>query len=191
MADFLRRHYWGVNLVVIAALAGLGAHAARHILEARFVPVTLPSARPAAVQPPPVEARDKAGHALFANNIFCSTCPPPGPAAGPGGDAREAQSRLPVTLVGTLITPEAIRSVAVIRDSGPGPAPDPDGGRLFPVAAYRPGDRVAGYAAVVERVDARRVYLRVNGRLEYLDLPTAPPPRKGAHRPTRSPRGAI
>lgn len=52
MADFLRRHFWGVELVVIGVLAGLGAHAARHVLEARFLPDAMASSRPTAGHAP-------------------------------------------------------------------------------------------------------------------------------------------
>ena len=202
MGDVLRRRFWVVNLIVIGAVAGLGAHAVRQALEAGFVPEPIPARLAAGRAAAPARADAKAGRGMLAHNIFCSTCAPLEPDGDPGGEgeAREAQSHLPVTLVGTLVTPEAIRSVAVIRDRGAAPSPEADGARLFPVAAYRPGDRVAGYPAVVERVDARRVYLRVNGRLEYVDLLAPSPARKEPGRgysrgrgadPRRAPRGAI
>jgi hypothetical protein len=186
VAGFLRRRFWVVNLVVIGSVAALAAHAVRQVLE----PVDEPAAlRPTIGAPPPDVGGTKAGRGILAHNIFCSTCPPPGPDEGV---VREAQSRLPVMLVGTLVTPEALRSVAVIRDRGPAPARQPEGASArYPVAAYRPGDRVAGYQAVVERIDARRVWLRVNGRLEYVDLLAPAPPGRGAPRPTRAPRRAI
>jgi general secretion pathway protein C len=167
----LRQSFWVVHGIVIAICAMFAGSAVAHLLAASFL------------GPPPARAprlgrhnaefreprRSKEGTPTLARNIFCSGCAPAPKdkeLGGPSDDNSPRPTTLPIELVSTMIAPDDDRwSMAILRDLGT-PQKDP--------GMYNKGAKVAG--ARVLKVLPRRVYLRHDERIEYVDLegPTAP-----------------
>jgi len=196
----LQRHYWVVTLLVLAGGAFFAARATVHLVAGQYlVGAPLPATWTVRQAPRRAAAtgHGKSTTAILERNIFCSTCPPiiqdRGEPAGDDEAGKEIPSTLPLELVATLTSSRATWEVAIIKDKGGGEQSAGRGRprRIYPSAAYRTGERLAGYDAEVERIDERRVYLAVADHLEYLDLlkpekaaaGRAPAPRRPAPRP--------
>lgn len=180
MDVLLKKYFWVVNLVVVAICAGFGGRAAAHLIEGAFLAGDdMPAAPRHAALPPVAQVHDKGGDDILKRNVFCSGCAPiiAQPVAS-GPESNEPQkSALQLELVSTMVCPsDQTWSMAVIRDLST-KEKDP--------AMYNRGMKVGTTDATVVAVVQRRVYLRNQGRLEYLELdggPT-PPPRVAVNVP--------
>ncbi|MBI5479180.1 MAG: hypothetical protein HY906_10005 [Deltaproteobacteria bacterium] len=179
MIDLVKRYYWGLNLLVIGVSAYFAARASLHVVEAKFLlgegPQKTSHLRRAAMSPPKM-AHSKETRAILERNMFCSDCPPIIPRdRGPDGDDKKGQeikSNLPLQLVATLVSIDPEWSFAVIKDTQGREVAD-DKGRMvkvFPFAMYSRGHRISNHDAQLDRVEERRVYLKVADHLEYVDL---------------------
>jgi len=197
--DIVKRYYWGLNLLVIGTSAYFAARATLHLVEANFLLGEGPERgrvvrrlAPKAARP----GRTKDTKAILERNMFCSDCPPIIPKdRGPDKDGvagQEIKSNLPLMLVATMVSTDPEWSFAVIKDTQGREVEDDQGQRVkvFPFAMYSQGRTVAPHAAVVDRIEERRVYLKVADHVEYIDLhgtggkektltSTRPPPRPG------------
>jgi general secretion pathway protein C len=178
--DLLKRYYWGLNLLVIGVSAYFAARASLHVVEAKFLlgegQQKASHARRASALPPPKVAHSKETRAILERNMFCSDCPPFFPRdKGPDGDptkGQEIKSNLPLALVATLVSTDPAWSFAVIKDTQGRETTDEKGKqvKVFPFAMYARGNRVSHHDATLDRVEERRVYLKVADHVEYLDL---------------------
>jgi len=179
--DLVKRYYWGLNLLVIGVSAYFAARATLHVAEANFLlgdgPQKAGAVRRAASSlPPPKIAHSKETRAILERNMFCSDCPPIfSRDKGPDGDDRKGQeikSNLPLALIATMTSTDPEWSFAIIKDTQGREVTDDKGQRVkvFPFAMYSRGRQVSNHEAVVDRVEERRVYLKVADHLEYLDL---------------------
>ena len=173
MAVVRRRSFWVMNVVVVGLCAGLAGRAAGHLVEGTVDDSTAAMAarhRPLPAEPPP---HSKDGDQIVARNVFCSGCTPvkrddkhPEP-VGPSA------TTLPLELISTMIVPSDDRySMAIIRDLST-KQKDP--------GLFNKGATIGATGAEVVEVRAKRVFLRVGERIEYLALdadvaPAATPP---------------
>jgi general secretion pathway protein C len=178
--DLLKRYYWGLNLLVIGTSAYFAARAGLHLVEANFLLGDGPQkgriTRRAVPPKTPKLAHSKDTRAILERNMFCSDCPPLIPKdKGPetdGNAGQEIKSNLPLMLVATMVSTDPDWSFAVIKDTQ-GREVENDKGekvKVFPFAMYSRGRTISPHAAVVERVEERRVYLKVADHVEYIDL---------------------
>jgi general secretion pathway protein C len=160
----LRRNFWIVHGIVIAICAALAGRAAAHLLSTSLL-ATAPAPQRARRAPPaPEKPRNKDGATTLARNIFCSGCAPAPKEQETGGGGADDNAPRPTTLslelVSTLIMPEDERwSMAILRDLST---------REKDPVMYNKGASIAG--AKVLKVLPRRVYLRHDGHIEYVDL---------------------
>jgi general secretion pathway protein C len=179
VTNVLERYFWVVPLLTVGASAAFAARASMHLLEARYLPNEPPPARSAArpvLPSPPRPPRSKDATGILARNMFCSQCPPIlGEDHGPARDesaGQEIKSTLPLQLVATVTATEPQWSFALLRDTQGREVQNARGQmvKIFPMARYVPGSEVVDHAAVVERIEDRRVYLKVADHLEYLEI---------------------
>jgi len=179
--DLVKRYYWGLNLLVIGVSAYFAARATLHVAEANFLLGDGPQKagamrRGISSLPPPKIAHSKETRAILERNMFCSDCPPIfSRDKGPDGDDRKGQeikSNLPLALIATMTSTDPEWSFAIIKDTQGREVTDDKGQRVkvFPFAMYSRGRQVSNHEAVVDRVEERRVYLKVADHVEYLDL---------------------
>jgi general secretion pathway protein C len=173
MEILLKKYFWVVNLVVVAICAIFAGRAATHFVEGAWLAgddqrPTLGARRP---PPPPAKTHSKEADEIIKRNVFCSGCaPPPPPSNDNAPQSNEPQkTSLSLELVSTMVCPTDEQwSMAVIRDLST-KEKDP--------AMYNRGRTVASTGATVVKVVNKRVYIRNNGRLEYLEMEgSAPPP---------------
>ena len=178
MDVFVKKYFWVVNLVVIAACATLGGRAGAHLITgmALLPSEDAPSPSRRAFVPPPEPMRSKDVDSIVHRNVFCSACKPiqmqgDQPAAEtPSGPQPPQRTSLNLELISTMVVPSDERwSMAVIRDNS---SKDKD------PAMYAAGSKLPGSNAEILRVIEKKVYLRNDGRIEYLELEGAnsPPP---------------
>jgi type II secretory pathway component PulC len=172
-----------LRIFVVAACAALLGRALAHLIEGsslfgRHGPAAVAVAppRPTRAHPLPGDARtSRDGAAIIGRNVFCSGCVPPRgqELVGP------RRTTLPLHLVATMVCPSDPRwSRGVIVDLST---------RDLEPRMYPQGSALARGHATVVRVVNGRVYLLVDGRLEYLDLvgpATAIPVVSDGSRPT-------
>jgi hypothetical protein len=178
--DLIKRYYWGLNLLVIGVSAYFAARASLHVVEAKYLlgegSQKASLSRRGAVAPTPKVAHSKETRAILERNMFCSDCPPIIPRDhGPDGDptkGQEIKSNLPLALVATLVSTDPEWSFAVIKDTQGREVTDDKGKqvKVFPFAMYSRGRKVSTHDATLERVEERRVYLKVSDHVEYIDL---------------------
>lgn len=198
MDVILKKYFWVVNLVVIALCAGLAGAAASHLIEqgwllgAEEAQQASLAARPHAPPPAPEKVHAKDDELIIKRNVFCSQCKPPEPEqveGDAGGGSREiTKSTLPLELVATMwVEKDPAWSMAVIRDTA---------SKEKDAHMYNAGKILHGTTVVVARVDPHKVYLRNNGRYEFLEIdganaakPAAPPPPDPT--PAAAPGSAI
>src|SRR6185503_2092391 len=108
MDVLLKKHFWVVNLVVVAICAAFGGRAAAHLIEGAFLAGDdMPSAPHHAAPPPVAKVHDKSGDDILKRNVFCSGCAPivAEPVAD-GPQSNEPQkSSLQLELVSTMVCP--------------------------------------------------------------------------------------
>lgn len=173
MDVLLKKYFWLVNLGVIAVCAGLAGATASHVVEQNWLlgaeeNQQLAQVRPHA-PPPPEKVHSKDDELVIKRNLFCSTCAPvvekPPEEQGEGGAPAKkpiVKSSLSLELVATMWVEGDDRwSMAVIRDTA---AKEKD------ARMYNKGKLIDGTTVEVLRVDPRRVYLRNNGGIEYLEI---------------------
>lgn len=178
MDVILKKYFWVLNLVVIGVCAGFAGRAASHVLEGAYLaaedpkPPTRRSSSSA-----PVKTRTKDTEDLVKRNVFCSGCMPAVPVdnkAAPTSNEPQKTS-LQLELISTMVVPsDPIWSVAVIRDLA---------GKEKETGAFYKDKKIFATDAIVEAVQRKRVYLRNQGRLEYLELDGATPPAAAAASP--------
>ena len=191
MEVLLKKHFWVVNLVVIAVCGIFAGRAAAHFLEGAYLAgddshaLIVPRRQPLTVQ----KAHGKEPDEIVKRDVFCSGCtppPPPTPVAGGGADSNnsDVKSTLALELVSTMVCPSDEKwSMAVIRDLST-KEKDP--------AMYNRGAKIGTTAATVVKVLTKRVYLRNQGRLEYLELEgAAPPTTVASNLPPPPPPGGL
>lgn len=147
----------------VTLCAALGAQAAAHLVEARYL-ADASKAAPArlaradlAPRAPAAARHSKRGEGLAARNIFCADCAPLSDA--PLGSAHLSS----LMLVATNISDDAARSFASIADLASGTQ-----------GSYRVGDPVRG-VGTVSAVRFRSVEVTLaDGRVERLSLDAAP-----------------
>jgi general secretion pathway protein C len=174
MEILLKKYFWVVNLMVVATCAVLAGRAGAHLLEGSWLAGedSPASAQRRSTPPPPAKAHGKDTDEIVRRNLFCSGCAPPPPpvetgATGPSSNEPQ-KSALSLELVSTMVCPtDDDWSMAVIRDLST-KEKDP--------AMYKKGLPIASTGATVFKVVNKRVYIRNNGRLEYLEMEGAPPP---------------
>jgi len=176
MDVILKKYFWVLNLAVIGVCAGFAGRAASHVLEGAYLagddpkPPTRRSTSSA-----PVKTRTKDTEDLVKRNVFCSGCTiaPPVDTKATGPASNEPQkSTLQLELISTMVVPsDPIWSVAVIRDLA---------GKEKETGAFYKDKKIFATDAIVEAVQRKRVYLRNQGRLEYLELDGAAPPAAAA-----------
>jgi general secretion pathway protein C len=177
--DLVKRYYWGLNLLVIGVSSYFAARASLNVVEAKYLLGDGPQKASLArrtTPPSPKLAHSKETRAILERNMFCSDCPPIlSRDRGPDGDKdkdREIKSTLPLQLVATLVSTDPEWSFAVIKDTQGREVTDDKGKqvKVFPFAMYSRGRKVSSHDAVLDRVEERRVYLKVADHVEYIDL---------------------
>ncbi len=183
----LKRYFWVYTLSVIGMSAAFAGRTASHLVtQAWLAPSEEGSPTVRRGFPPPEKTRSKDVEAMVKRNVFCSSCAPITPASDePQAEQADSnaprKSDLPVELVSTMVVPcpenepspceDEKWSMAVIRDTST-KEKDP--------ALYRRGMALPGGSAVVVWVIEKKVYVRNNNRLEYLEMEGAAPPPKPA-----------
>jgi hypothetical protein len=126
MQATLKKYFWTVNLVVVAAGAGFAAMATNHCLEAAYLSdgAEAQKPKPVAVRAPavPEQQRSKRGAPLAERNMFCSTCQPAGAEPivdeGPMVDSvTPPATALPLRLIATHVAYREARSLATIHNT--------------------------------------------------------------------------
>ncbi len=184
MIDLVKKYFWGLNLIVIAVSAYFAARASLHVFEGAFLPDDAPAKgtlgrRPTAGASPTAKLpKSKETRGILERNMFCSDCPPiiPKETVATADQPGESKTTLPIQLVATMISNDPEWSFAVIKDTG-GREVDDDKGqkvKIFPFAIYSRGRKLEGHEATIDRVEERRVYLKVSNHVEYADLQGAP-----------------
>jgi general secretion pathway protein C len=170
MNVLLRRHFWVVHLLVTGLCAGLLGRAASHAVEGAFLiggetPVNPTFRRN--VAPAPAKKGTEADE-IVRRDVFCSGCvavakgPETPGAPGTGPVSNEAvKTSLQIELVSTMISDDQAWSMAVLRDLS---TKEKDS------EMFNRGKKIFTTTAVVKEVQARRVYLDHEGKVEYLDL---------------------
>ena len=186
METLLRKYLWALDLAVVVLVALFSARATGVMIESALIRQTPPPKRVvhASAAPVPQTVYTKDTLEILKRNIFCSTCPSlleePKKDDDPGTPAVEAPVRtnLPLRLMAVMYSPpphDPRWSMAVIRDTT-----DQSAG------PYGVGSKIRG--ATVEDIQETRVYLRNQGKAEFLDLvdkgPPPAPPGQPAPPPT-------
>jgi len=191
METLLRKYIWALDLLVVVLVAMFSARATGVMVESVLIQKTPPPKRVvhAAYAQTPQTVYSKDTMEILKRNIFCSTCPslieePKKEEDGSGPPAPEQPTRtnLPLRLMAVMYSPppgDPRWSMAVIRDTT-----DQSAG------PYGVGMKVRG--AVVEDIQETRVYLRNQGKAEFLDLvdkgpPPAPPGQPAPPAPAPAP----
>ena len=156
--DFFRRHFYLVNLALVATCSSIGGLVVSNILEGYLI--SPPPKKKARRRTPrrkkkPKKKLYKSRYKIARRNIFCSNCEP----------TKEVEKKetavasvMDAKLLVTLVSPDDPNwSMAAIRLKEPA--------RVMMVTV---GQKVGD--AEITRVETRRVELRRNGRLEYLEL---------------------
>ena len=192
MDVILKKYFWVVNLAVIALCAALGGSAAAHLIEqgwllgAEEAQQAAAAARPH-VAPAPVEkVHSKDDELVIKRDVFCSQCAPPPPEDEAGGAEQSheiTRSSLPLELVAVMwVENDPTWSMAVIRDTG---------SKEKDARMYNAGKLIDGTTVSVARVDPRKVYLKNNGRFEYLEIEGGPAVAKPAAVADATPPPAV
>jgi general secretion pathway protein C len=182
MDVFVKKYFWVVNLAVIAACATLGGRAGAHLITGMALLPSGDAPPPARRFAPPSEpVRTKDVESIVHRNVFCSACKPLAvqgenvAVETPSGPQPPQRTGLNLELVSTMVVPSDERwSMAVIRDLS---SKDKE------AAMFAMGSKLPGGAAEVLRVIERKVYLRNEGRIEYLELEGANNPNPVAATP--------
>ncbi|MCU0620048.1 MAG: hypothetical protein MUC69_00940 [Gemmatimonadales bacterium] len=180
MLELLQRYYWAFTLLTIAACSAFAGHAAVHLAEgALLANEPAPSPQPRGMPAPTPSwqpGHSKETTAILRRNIFCSSCPPildgDTRVAADDDDGKEIESSLPFKLVATITSPDPEANFAFVRTTEGLETRNARGQvvRVYPLSMVVPGRTLPDRAAVVERIEERRVYLKVNNHLEYLDI---------------------
>src|SRR5262245_16585194 len=174
MEVLLKRYFWLVHLFVVGVCALLSGRAASHILEGAYLvggdSMTIPY-RPSQV-PSTAKINSKDPDSIIKRNLFCSGCSAAvlseGASTAPTSNERRKTS-LQLELISTMVCRDDDKwSVAVIRDLS---TQEKDS------EMYAQGKAIAHTGALVEKVVSRRVYLRHDGRREYLEFEGGAPTR--------------
>ncbi len=112
LQDLIKRHFWAVGAITVAACAFFGGKAASHYVEGRFLTDAAKAPKIDAITRAPVQssaARSKSGAPLGDRNIFCSECLPPVPVAAttqPGDGSTVPSTSEPLQLIATSVHPK-------------------------------------------------------------------------------------
>jgi general secretion pathway protein C len=184
MDVLLKKYFWVINLVVIGICAAFAGRAAAHFIEGAYLSGSddaskfLSSRRPP--PPPPAKLHSKDNDVIVKRDVFCSGCTPvevkpPQPGTDSGPQSADVKTSLQIELVSTMVCPSDEQwSMAIIRDLT---TKEKDPGM------YNHGAIVGNTGATVYRVLTKRVYIKNQGRLEYLELDGSAPPPAAAPQP--------
>jgi len=193
MQEIVKRYFWIVVALTVAASAIFAAKLANNVAEAKFLPDAKRGPKVAAAAPSPAAPaafRTKDGKPLVDRNMFCSTCLPPVPVAavdtGPVDPNTVPMTSLPLLLVATHVPEKrfAKDAFATVLNTG-----------TQKQGAYWIDDEIPGAGKVVaihyKFVDFQNT---ATGRKERISITgEAPPPPPGsvaaAEVPTPAPAG--
>ncbi len=172
---FLRQNFWVVEVILIGILSALMGVLLATVIEGRFI--TVPE-RPKKRRRFSVVNKTSKKPKLFRSryvvakrNIFCSTCEPA--KVTEEGKETAVASLMDAVLLATLVSDDPKWSMAAVRLKEPEEH----------IVLVGPGQKLAG--ADVINVTTRRVELRRDGRVEFLDLLSegkGKGPKKSSHR---------
>lgn len=155
--DFLRRHFYLVNLALVGICSSLGGLVVSNILEAYLIsppPEKKAKRRRPRRRKKPEKKLYKSRYKIARRNIFCSSCEP----------VKEVEKKetavasvMDAKLLVTLVSEDPNWCMAAIRLKEPV--------RILMVGV---GQKIGG--AEITRVETRRVEMLRNGKLEYLLL---------------------
>jgi hypothetical protein len=196
VGELLQRYYSIIPLLTVGVCAGLAGRATSHLVERALLSETVrPPPRAAATPPPPAKPpHGKDPAAILARNLFCSTCPPMvGKDGRPGVDddaGKEIKSSLPYRLVATVTSGAPAANFAFVRTTAGLETHNARGQtrRVFPLSMVVPGQPFADERALVDHIDARRVYLKMDDHLEYLEIPGMSKRERGREPPAGADR---
>lgn len=119
--DWLKRNFWLVNVLTIAACSTSLAWAASHVIESKLLET--PVKRASLVKPiPPAVLRQKDVDVILRRNVFCSDCPPlidTGPTPGSDtGSTDPTRTSQPLQLVTVLVSDDTRWSLCILRETG-------------------------------------------------------------------------
>ena len=170
MQDLIKRYFWVLGGVVVAACAVFAAKATSHIVEAKYLgdPDHAPKIAPIAPRPdaPVAAVRSKDGGQLATRNMFCSECTPAVETKS-ADPSSVAITSLPLALLATNIGPKPEESYATIINS-----------ENQKQGAYAVGDLVPGAtgSGKLKSIHFKYVDFENNGHTERLVLLGATPP---------------
>ncbi|MCD6498134.1 MAG: hypothetical protein J7M25_07520 [Deltaproteobacteria bacterium] len=157
LIEFFRNHFYVVELALIAVCSVIGGLVVSNLVEAKLVVAPEePKHRPGLsfLRHKSKPKLYKSRYTVARRNIFCSTCEATATPEGPGAVA----SAMDAKLLATFVSPDdPLWSLAVVRTDKPE--------RILLVGL---GDKL-GKADVINVTD-RRVELRRDGKVEFLDL---------------------
>jgi general secretion pathway protein C len=170
MQDYLKRYFWVFGGLVVMVCAILGAKAANHYIEAKFLGESTKAKKTSRALPTKAKSdkkTSKKGEPLATRNMFCAECLPPEPDEDDVVDGDTVPlTKLPLQLVATNVSTKDEYSFATIRNT--------DTERQ---GAYWIGDVVPD-AGPIEAIRGKHVDFRNNKRLERVSLLSKEPPKK-------------
>lgn len=191
MDVILKKYFWLVNLVAIALCASLGGAAAAHLIEQNWLigadeaQANAAGSRPRLSNVPVEKVHSKDDELIIKRNVFCSACAPIEEQAALPEDVKSREitkSSLPLELVATMWVESDPRwSMAVIRDTG---------SKEKDAHMYNAGKVLDGTQVEVVRVDPKKVYIKNNGHVEFLEIEGAAEPKKIAVAAVETPPSA-
>ncbi len=177
--DFLRHHFWVVELALVGLCSGLAGVLAANVAAGYLVRAPKPPKhrrRPAALPAKKRVSLLKSMYSVTRRNIFCSSCEAEEQKPGQEGKGAVA-SVMDAELLATYVSEDPTWSMAAIRLTKPEER----------IVLVKQGAQLGD--AVVIAIRPRRVELRRNEQVEFLDLLSDKKKRRGPPRRPRPPGG--
>jgi general secretion pathway protein C len=189
MELYLKKYFWVVNLVALAACAALLAKGVNHVVEAKYLlGPAKQKARPRLIPhlpttPKPSDGEKKDDTLVSTRNVFCLTCEPPKPVdvgaanTAPSDPNHPPATSLPLTLLATSVSryDESLSGATIANTSN------------NKVGSYWLGEEIPGAGDITD-IRPRWVdfHNKALNRVERLDLlgQAAPPPVAPSAAPT-------
>ncbi len=167
--DWLKRNFWLVNVLTIAACSTSLAWAAGHVIESKLLDP--PAKRATLIKPTaPTATRQKDVDAILKRNAFCSACPPlidvgPTPGSDSSGSNDPTRTSQPLQLVTVLVSDDSRWSLCILRETG-----------SKQTGAFKLGSVLpSGWTVVaIQDTPRPRVEIALESKIEFLefDLPS-------------------
>lgn len=168
MDVFLKKHFWVIYLVAVAACALLLGHAASSGVKTALMPsVSTAPEKTTSTPAPAVEVISQVDvDSILNTNIFCSTCAPVVQENQPPPDPTPVHSSLPLQVVSTLVHEDVMISRASLKDGSDKENPYRWVGR---------GDSL-GPDVRVAQIVSRKVYIYIvsQKKVEFIDETALP-----------------